>query len=1131
VITLGPFELVRRIGAGATSDVWQAVHTGEGLPVAVKVVTARDGPDPRFRRLFAQEVRAVARLYHPGIIRLFDYGELPAELPASLGLPAEAPYCVMEWVAGGSLATQGGRLGYERIREILLALLDALAHAHARGVVHRDLKPDNVLMADRGPVLTDFGVAARLDEAEGLEPQLVGTPNYMSPEQIRGSGRDLGPWTDLYALGCLACFLVAGQPPFAGREQLGVLRGHLKEAPPLPQRADVPEGFGDFLRRLLAKDPAQRFRYAADAARALHALGGEEEVGFEATRFEEVGSWTLTSGQPLEITAERTSPGRMVPVPSEPRPPVPASWRARTALPPPPPRGAGSALIGLREVALQGREEERDFAWAELLAAGQGDGPRLLLIEGPSGCGKSRLAGWLAERAHELGVAATLQATHEEIAGPASGLGPMLARYFRCTDLSAEERAARIGEGLGLPPDEDLPRALAAAMDVGREFAGDEARLILGPESERHGAVARGLGRLATQRPLVVHLDDLQWGADTVHFIEKVLGDPHAWPVLLVGTVRTDAPAHPEARAGLTRLTTRPRTRMLPLGPLQPEAIEAISRGLLPLDAAGTRLLVRQAGGNPFFAEALLRHWLRSEALEAAPDGFRVRDPAASLPDGLATILVQRLDEALGTDPADTIAFELAAALGQVVDDGVWRAACAHALAPATPATFERMQDAGLVRVEDERHFAFTHATIAEALRRRAQDAGRWAILNVACAAVLRDRPDVEPERLAEHLVAAGELDAALERLSAAARSHLRRADYAAASRALVRRATLLRQGRVPRNHPAWVETRTAWAERATGQADFEGGRRHAMRAVAQARALGDDRLLARALVQQGEAVRRLGGAKAGWESFWEAVRVVRGVGDPELEGRVRLKAGQCQGQLGHLDEATQMLTLALRRLAPVHVEARGEALFGLAAVAWQAGETERAQRFAMDALAHHRRAGTRFGIATVLSLLGDIARHGGRLDEAEACFRESLRLVEATGAAGRHIALCNVALVLVDRGVYAEAHDLLEEALRRSQAAHHVTASAMITLALMVCEAEAGDFSRWELHFRGMAMLREGLVTTSEVAWHARRLARLADAAGQRACAEAAWALAIYQFEALGRGTEAVAAREEWSG
>ncbi|MCA9526852.1 MAG: serine/threonine protein kinase, partial [Myxococcales bacterium] len=181
-ISVGPFELHRRVGAGAMADVWQGVHRDEGLPVAVKVVTARDGPDPRFRHLFAQEVRAVARLYHPGIVRLLDYGELPAELPAGVDLPAEAPYCVMEWVPGGSLAGHGGRLTYPQIRGILLALLDALGHAHARGVVHRDLKPDNVLLADRGPVLTDFGVAARLDEAVGDEPQiLVGTPNYMAP--------------------------------------------------------------------------------------------------------------------------------------------------------------------------------------------------------------------------------------------------------------------------------------------------------------------------------------------------------------------------------------------------------------------------------------------------------------------------------------------------------------------------------------------------------------------------------------------------------------------------------------------------------------------------------------------------------------------------------------------------------------------------------------------------------------------------------------------------------------------------------------------------------------------------------------------------------------------------------------
>ena len=168
------------------------------------------------------------------------------------------------------------------------------------------------------------------------------------------------------------------------------------------------------------------------------------------------------------------------------------------------------------------------------------------------------------------------------------------------------------------------------------------------------------------------------------------------------------------------------------------------------------------------------------------------------------------------------------------------------------------------------------------------------------------------------------------------------------------------------------------------------------------------------------------------------------------------------------------------------------------------------------------------FGKAGVTPRRHVVERHRGHLDEAEAHFRESLRLVEAVGAAGRHIALSNVAMVLVDRGALVEAHALLTQALVLSRAAHHVTASSMIQLALLVCEAEAGDFSRWHSHFAALSALRDGILMTADVAWHARRIARLADAAGERACAAAAWELAIAQFEGLGRETEAAAAEEE---
>ncbi|MCA9540253.1 MAG: protein kinase, partial [Myxococcales bacterium] len=163
-IPLGPFDLLRPVERGGMSAVWRAVHRARHTSVAIKAVTAPIGREHDFRAWFAGEVRAVARLDHPTIVRVHDHGEISAEVADATGgrLPEGAPYMVMEWLGGGPLRRRRALMDWPQVRRILLALLDALAHAHARGVVHRDLKTDNILLADRGPVLSDFGLAFTL---------------------------------------------------------------------------------------------------------------------------------------------------------------------------------------------------------------------------------------------------------------------------------------------------------------------------------------------------------------------------------------------------------------------------------------------------------------------------------------------------------------------------------------------------------------------------------------------------------------------------------------------------------------------------------------------------------------------------------------------------------------------------------------------------------------------------------------------------------------------------------------------------------------------------------------------------------------------------------------------------------
>jgi len=263
-------------------EVWLGHHPGHGLDVAIKVMTARQVQRSRGREAFRNEVRAVAGLDHPAIVRVFDLGEIPREAERATNgrLAAGTPYLVMELVRGGSLRTVQPR-SWTELRSALLELLEALAHAHARGVTHRDLKPGNVLVAapdetGAGLRITDFGLAALVDDPTvPLRSRfIVGTLQYMAPEQVSGHLRDIGPWTDLYSLGCVAWRLATGTRAFESEDTRELIRKQVAQPPPpfLPY-LPTPPGFEGWLLRLLHKDPARRFQRAGDAAWALLELG------------------------------------------------------------------------------------------------------------------------------------------------------------------------------------------------------------------------------------------------------------------------------------------------------------------------------------------------------------------------------------------------------------------------------------------------------------------------------------------------------------------------------------------------------------------------------------------------------------------------------------------------------------------------------------------------------------------------------------------------------------------------------------------------------------------------------------------------------------------------------------------
>ena len=267
------YSILRLLGRGGMGSVYLARDTALERLVAVKALPLDKGEDAASRERFRREARTAARLAHPNIVPLHGFGEAEGMM-----------YLVMGFVQGEPLSARmrpGRPLGVAEARRIGAEIADALDHAHGRGVVHRDVKPENILIDDESgrAMLADFGIA----KARGAGPSVtqaggvIGTPAYMSPEQ--GAGREMDGRSDLYSLGVVLYALLAGRLPFEGKDAGEVLVKHLTQEPaPLKQaRADAPDELSAAVMRCLAKDPQARWPDARRLREAIAPTGLDEE--------------------------------------------------------------------------------------------------------------------------------------------------------------------------------------------------------------------------------------------------------------------------------------------------------------------------------------------------------------------------------------------------------------------------------------------------------------------------------------------------------------------------------------------------------------------------------------------------------------------------------------------------------------------------------------------------------------------------------------------------------------------------------------------------------------------------------------------------------------------------------------
>lgn len=283
------YRLTNRIAIGGMGEVWAADDTRLARGVAVKILKSELTSDPEFVDRFRSEARITASLNHSGIAAVYDYGEV-----ASIaGGPRDTAFLVMELVTGEPLSavlSRTPRLSVPRTLDVLEQSGRALQAAHARALVHRDIKPGNILITPTGQVkITDFGIAKVAHQVPVTRGGMVmGTAQYLSPEQA--AGQKSFPPSDVYALGVVAYECLAGVRPFNGEHPLAVAMAHVRDEPP-PLPPDIPPPVAALVMRMLAKDAARRFPDGGTLARAVVAVRGGGRPLFGGA-----GSGPLTSG-------------------------------------------------------------------------------------------------------------------------------------------------------------------------------------------------------------------------------------------------------------------------------------------------------------------------------------------------------------------------------------------------------------------------------------------------------------------------------------------------------------------------------------------------------------------------------------------------------------------------------------------------------------------------------------------------------------------------------------------------------------------------------------------------------------------------------------------------------------------
>jgi eukaryotic-like serine/threonine-protein kinase len=706
------YDPVRWLGEGSVGDVWLAKHKETQGYCAIKTLNVANDTRGSAERSFNREVRAMARLNHPSIIEVFDFGRTPKG----------SPFVAMENVPGESLARYAGREWmWPQLWGLIDGILNGLSHAHARDLIHRDLKPSNILLIPHtlgmGSVkIVDFGIAVATSDVERARRRIEGTPAYIAPEAAQGQLPAIGPWTDLYSFGVILYEVITGRLPFYGRNLLN----HHQHTPPPNLRVrpyvEVPDGLLKIIQKLLEKRPAARYRSVAELNMDLKKLPLPDEIKpFDALEDE------LEDESYLDFSDEDFTPEPEDIL--EPLTPMPS--------------GVGVGLFHLRNPPLVGRKDAQQTLEEITQRVLDGYGPQVVLIEGEAGLGKSRLTEWLKIRVEEWGLMQTCMVRSE----PQTRGGRLRQAVLRM-----------LGAPLATPQDADQLLSIAFSSQESR----DNAREALWPTNldedleGRFQCAARLLRDVSGGRPLLFWADDAHWSPEgRILKLIHMLATQTRLPYLLIATLR---PTQRKTVKSVKKALLSLGATQIKLEPISREVLTTSLSALVNLPEGLVELACDQSNGNPLIAVEAVRGYLRDQGIAQAP-----RDPSE--------VLRQRIEQAsegpLGGELKSLLA--RSTLLGRSFTLKTLTRLCGVKGDPQAPLLspnddllhqlIDRAIHAGLIK-EQRQRFIYAHDLIRVELREIAQGLPNWSELNLATAELRLVRAQKDPMGIEMEMVA-----------------------------------------------------------------------------------------------------------------------------------------------------------------------------------------------------------------------------------------------------------------------------------------------------------------------------------------------------------------------------------------